>query len=236
MALSEDLVRVTIRGSFLSAAAGPVIEQFVTGFHLWRHSEPAASWDWSENTQQVAVDVRDRWATRFTAMASRWSQTVRFDEVRAYHLTPAGTTLDLGVSPFVALAGTGGSSLPTECALAVSLYSYAAGAFNPDGGKARGRMYLPAPNVGQVGVDGVVALSAADAIANEMDTFFESVQGMNAEDDLPTTSHWDLVIASNVDAGRRQVVRSRVGRVMDVQRRRRRSIPEGYVDRVLANH
>lgn len=237
MPFAEDLVRVQIRGSFLSAAGGPVVETFVFGLHLWRHNEsPGDPIDWQANTQIVATGVRDAWESAFALIAGRFSQTVRFDEVRAYHLTPAGTTLHMAQAPFTGVVGTGGSSLPIECAIAVSLYAYAEGEFNPDGGKARGRFYLPALNVGQVGVDGTLPLAGVDPLANAIDGFLEEVQGMNDTSTPLSDDHFDIVIASNVDAGRRQVVRSRIGRVVDVQRRRRRSLPEGYVDRALSNH
>lgn len=237
MPIAPDLVRVALRGAFLAAAGGSVVEEFVFGFHLQRHSPIPGDFDWQENVQAVADGVAERWDTAFALIGGRFAPTTRFDEVRAYHLDAAtGNTLHLAQASLGALVGSGDVSLPTETTVCVSLYAYDTGAFNPAGGKARGRFYLPALNRAQIDVGGLLSVAAQTALANALDAFFEEVQGMDAPDGVAADAHWDVVISSSVDATARQVQRLRVGRVLDVQRRRRGDLDEQYVDRDLANH
>jgi len=107
-----------------------------------------------------------------------------------------------------------GTSFPNQIALAVSLTT----GFSR-GPAHRGRFYLPLP-VLDIDADGVASEAACDEIDASCVLLRTAVN---------STGHAMWVMSRKAGApGHREVTGFEVGRVLDTQRRRRRSLPENY--------
>jgi len=116
----------------------------------------------------------------------------------------------------------GGVHVPNQISLCVSLTTGAA-----RGPAHRGRFYLPLPNLEVSLADGTIEIVDAAAVATSTKTFLEAISDVPGLD-LPS-SPGAVVMSRKAGAPRtRQVTGVAVGRVLDTQRRRRRSLPEGY--------
>jgi hypothetical protein len=93
------------------------------------------------------------------------------------------------------------------------------------GGRNRGRVYLPPLASSQVDVDGQLTTLGQASVLNVVEEFLEAI-AHPTEQTVPViysrTSRQTVAIAS-IDAGR----------VIDVQRRRRRDLAEARVTRVI---
>lgn len=107
-----------------------------------------------------------------------------------------------------------GTSFPNQVALAVTLNT----GFSR-GPAHSGRFYLPIP-VMDVDANGVVSEAACDEVDSALQTLRTAVN---------STGHQMVVMSRKAGApGHRAVTGFDVGRVLDTQRRRRRSLPENY--------
>jgi len=90
------------------------------------------------------------------------------------------------------------------------------------GAAHRGRFYLPLPT-NAIDTAGVISASSAGQVGTATDTFLASLNG--------ASSDWKVAVMSRKSgaATNRLVTGCEIGRVYDTQRRRRRSLVEGYV-------
>lgn len=132
-----------------------------------------------------------------------------------------GTYLDKGATTQAAyadVAGFGGvvATPPNQLACAVTWTT----GFSR-GPAHSGRFFLPTPSL-TLGTDGLVALADAQAISGSVDTLLTDLNNVNANFELAVFSR------KAGAAGNRRITGNLVGRVLDTQRRRRRSLIENY--------
>lgn len=113
-------------------------------------------------------------------------------------------------------AGTSAQTFPHQVALAVTLTT----GFSR-GPAHKGRFYLPLFN-GSLDAGGLIAAAAVIPVSNAVDTLITSMNAVN--------SGFELAVFSRKTgaAGNRKITGNLVGRVLDTQRRRRRSLIEDY--------
>lgn len=125
---------------------------------------------------------------------------------------------------FAPVSGGGGNvAVPNQVALCVSLTTGIT-----RGPAHRGRFYLPLPTAGVNPADGLITSADATSVAQSTKAMLEAVSDWPLID-LPGSPN--VVVMSRKDGAprTRQVTGVDVGRVLDTQRRRRRSLPETYV-------
>lgn len=116
----------------------------------------------------------------------------------------------------VAGGGSVAQVFPNQVTIAVSLMT----GFSRGPAHA-GRFYLPCFNA-PLGTDGLVPATSATALRQEMDTFLAALNAVNAGFEV-------AIFSRKAGApGNRRVTGTQVGRVLDTQRRRRRSMTEDY--------
>lgn len=235
-----DTVRVAFRGSLMDAAAGgSVTEEFSMsmGFSIEHNN---AIEDWQAVCTEIATDLRDSFTERWESPVGGNSQaieltfpgTVRWDQVRAYHLGVTGLTEHLGVAAFGDMRGSSGAvSLPPQNSVCVSLYAYDASEFNTHGRRGRGRFYLP-PIAATLDVGGLLSTAVRDRLANWIGDVLNDFENKFISEGIVGDGFLHLVIIGN-DGVNQQVKRARIGRVIDTQRRRRNNLDEAYVDRAI---
>lgn len=113
-------------------------------------------------------------------------------------------------------AWTGASIFPNQIAWAVSLTT----GFSR-GPAHRGRFYLPLPRV-DLDADSRVMESQADELRGSVTTLLNNLNAVNTDYEVAVFSR------KMGAAGNRRVTGNQVGRVLDTQRRRRRSLAEDY--------
>jgi hypothetical protein len=158
--------------------------------------------------------------------------------VKANRITTAGHYKDSGTSEFVFPANTTGgaptlvngqflTAPPNQIALAVTLTT----GFSR-GPAHKGRIYLPMPLV-VLGADGLMSSDDADAVKSSVKTFLEAIADTPGLDG--PNSYTPCVISRNAGhPARREITGASVGRVLDTQRRRRKSLPESYRNATLS--
>lgn len=124
---------------------------------------------------------------------------------------------------FTPTAGGGGAGVhPNQVALVVSLLTGLA-----RGSAHRGRYFLPMPNLAVDQTDGLIGEAYALDVATSTRTFLEALSDTPGVD---TSSTVNVVVMSRKSGApaTHKVTAIEVGRVLDTQRRRRRSLPETY--------
>lgn len=237
----EDAVRISFRGSFMDATSGGnELDEFVFSLGgVVAHTNPIT--DWNAIVAELATDIRDSFEENWTgavggnttATELLFPQTVRMNEVRVYHLNNVGTTEHLAAAAFESVRGAGAApSLPPQCSLVVSLYAYAADQFNSMGRHGRGRFYLPALT-SSLDVGGRLTGTVRDRVANWASAFLNDLEGKVITNGVTGDGALHLGILGN-DGELQRIVRLRVGKIIDTQRRRRNRLDEEYVDRTIA--
>lgn len=238
--VAEDTVRASFRGSLMDATSGGnVIEEFSfnLGFYIEHNN---AIEDWQLAVNEIAADLRDSFTDRWTGAVGGNSQaieltfpgTVRFDQVRCYHLGETGLTEHLGVANFTDVRGSSSApSLPPQCAVCVSLYAYSASEFNPHGRKGRGRFYLP-PIAATLDTPGTLSSAVHTRLANWIGDVLNDFEGKFISDGIIGDGFLHLCVIGS-DGINQRVERARVGKVIDTQRRRRGRLDEAYIDKVI---
>lgn len=242
---APDTVRVQIRGSILDVANGDELDEFSFGLGFFiEHGVDQANeiTSWPDLLAELAADTADTFSDHFTSGTSAggvpiegmFPDRVRFNEVRAYHLGPDGSTLHLAQAPFENLTGSSSTPmLPPQCSVCVGLYSYPAGTFNTHGRRGRGRLYLPPMVVGTVDNNGRLSVANRDRLANAMGAWLNDMENKIIENGVIGNGEAHLVIIGS-DEVNQQVLRIRVGRAIDTQRRRRSRLAEDYADRTIS--
>lgn len=139
----------------------------------------------------------------------------------AQAINAAGQVTVSGDGVFTSAApGTSSSpSLPPECSIVVSLRTGQAGP------RGRGRMYLPPFATNALAADGQITSTCQSTVADGMQDFMDT---WNA-----APPGYPVSVASNAGLFVAAVDNIKVGRTVDSQRRRRNTIPEGYISRVI---
>lgn len=161
--------------------------------------------------------------TYFTG--ATWSPSVKLMEVRGYVVDSAGKSLYGTDTALVAspINGTGSTNAhPWQVALVATLTT----AITRGPGRF-GRVYLPGPAVAIVTGDGLISATDAGNYAVNFRNFLNSLN--DAAEGFRSGTSRAVCVASGVGNGRMDAVTGiRVGRVLDTQRRRRRSLLEEY--------
>jgi hypothetical protein len=119
--------------------------------------------------------------------------------------------------PDLAGAGAAIQKYPNQIAWAVSLTT----GFSR-GPAHRGRFYLPLPDCYIAGTDSRVSVAAAGQLSTAVDTLTAAINAVNADYEL-------AVFSRKLGApGNRKITGNLIGRTLDTQRRRRRSLAEDY--------
>jgi hypothetical protein len=131
-------------------------------------------------------------------------------------------------SVFAGISGAGGnpggfdatSQMPNQVALCITTTTAVARGY----GHA-GRFYLPTPQMFP-GADGLISQGDADGAKAAVKTFIEAVADVPGvdSDNSPTP----VVMSQHGTGVTNKITGAKVGRVLDTQRRRRRSLPENY--------
>lgn len=198
----------------MSGTIGPV----PTPFEIWSASLSVDGGDFGlDQVQRNAV--REACTQWFGRTATQISNYVNLREV-AFHLIGAdGKQIGETDRQPAAQSGTGGSiNLPTQVAIRVSLGS------GLRGRSQKGGFYVPVPGMAMSPTTGQVALEAVNLLLDSTVTL------LNEINNIPGAF---VCIGSSV-SGNVPVSQVRVGRRLDVIRRRANAIPEGYVAAVLA--
>lgn len=147
--------------------------------------------------------------------------------VKANRINVEGHYMDPGTNEhvFADISGGGGSfiQLPNQCTVCVSLTT----GFSR-GPAHRGRFYLPMPALGVEFASGAIHPSNVATIVSSTKTFLEAIADVPGIDS--PVSLTPSVMSRKLGApAHRAITGVEVGRVVDTQRRRRKSLTENYV-------
>lgn len=168
------------------------------------------------------IDLAEDFRTFLVSIANKIDQSFRWTHVKIAPILadgkygfPGASTYDF-TSPVV--GSLAGSMLPPEVAVCVSLRA-------PISGRTgRGRMYLPALNVGAVNTNGTVVVSTRTALASAFATLITDLEDAPGDETITP-------IVMVTSAGKATAVRPseiRVGDHFDAQRRRQHQAVETY--------
>lgn len=118
--------------------------------------------------------------------------------------------------------GVSGNNHPNQVALVVTLTTAVT-----RGPANKGRLYTPLPAVG-VGTDGLISAGDADNLKDRYRSLIEDLSDVVGLDDW-TTPNVCIMSRKSGAPNCRRVTGLRIGRALDTQRRRRRSLNETYV-------
>jgi hypothetical protein len=218
----------------------------VSTFHMQMQHGVGQPVDWDAISNKLAEKTYTKLNNAWSGQTSLLSPEVRLASVNVYHLAAdTGRSLNKGTRMAPSggtLIGSGGAGLPNEVALAVSLYGYGAGVFDPQRLRKQGRMYLPplASSTLSVvgGQGGKLSTSAQSAINSVMGAFFNDMHKTTVDDSsfvLGGSDWWSLGVLSRKYGEFHRVERIRVGNVFDAQLRRRNRQREAYSETVIAD-
>lgn len=221
MVYAHKITRVTLSGTMFGG-----VEEWSTGFFLGEENADA-----TEPTQAAADQIRDAWATFFTAGGSLVSNNYAFTQVKMASIGSDGHTISSSVKysyPGSAVVGsTASNTHPPQCAVVVTLLSD-----RPRGKASKGRMYLPGFS-GNIMDNGKIDSPDVNSIAENLKTFFDSMTNdADIPDELILAAKWSGPL--NVIPAQNDYVETiRVGDVVDTQRRRRNGLAEVYTSKTL---
>lgn len=198
--------------------SGDVIEDWSFGIRIAGTSAPNDTTVVAPSGMTAAHDAAQ---VLFNTAAMKFGTNVTFNEVRGYRIDAAGhargpVALAPSVPPIPGLSAS--NHHPWQCSTVVSLVS------TGTGHGRKGRVYLP-PQGLAVDDTGHISTADATAIRTAMSNFLTSIV-TPAYEGTPTR----LVIASKTYGTLNTVDRTRVGLVIDTQRRRRNKEVEHYVE------
>lgn len=187
----------------------------IYGIETFQHGLHFSS---SDSTAGLAADVASAWTTLMAtaALNTFYNTGIVYSQVNVSELgaTPAAPII---TSAQAAITGAGASAdagLPAQCSPCVSLTTATAGS------RARGRMFLPPPDVTAVGTSGRLSSTFRSAAVTALDTFFATMAG-NAATCVVVSAVGGVWTTYTVNT-------IRLGDVVDTQRRRRNAIAEVY--------
>lgn len=191
---------------------------FQGSIHSIEEFQHGLSWSSPGTAAEVAADAAAAWLTVLADAAANtfYPTGIQWSQVNASELgaTPADP-IQTSAQAVIADGGVSSDSgLPPQCAPCLSLSTATAGS------RARGRMYLPPPDISAVGASGRLSAGFRTAWVGALDTFFSSMVG---------GGHSPVVISAVGGVYTTYPVTTiRIGDVVDTQRRRRSSIAEVY--------
>lgn len=195
-----------------------------------RCSRPAGFTDDQADMDSHAEDVFKDWAAFITTASARVSNVVRLTEVRAYSIGTDGLSgqRPIGMSSSPPVQGVSASSVhPWQCSLVLTLVAEGRGQ-----GRL-GRIYLP-PQAVDLDGDGGVAPGQITGILAACKTLIESVGNKVGVDSGFGVRVVGTTQRPGQDGTIREVKSIRLGRVVDTQRRRRRSLDEQYQETAVS--
>lgn len=218
--IPADTVRVNINWTL------PGNEIAVNSLHFRHEHVSENTLDWAgDMTQRYANLVRDGLSSAWSSLGVLWNSQIKVRDCTAYHLGTDGKTIDKATSlpaagDLIGLAT--GTMLPLEVALVVSLYGYAPGVYDPQGGRKRGRIYLPAPATTRVDTTGrVQTISSVLGFIQPFVTYVNN-RKMDARPTFNERAH--LAILSTRFGELNDVKQIRVDDLLDVQKRRQNNL------------
>jgi hypothetical protein len=243
MAVPVPQNTVYARWNFLLASGGANLETASIGLHATRVHTVANPIDWPADLQAWCDDHSSMWATAFDGMKTITGSAVTLDTVELYLIdATTGKAAAKGLHTMTGTdrwKGTSDHSLPFQCSLVVSLYGYTPGGFAQDAPSKRGRFYLPPFSDDALDVDGRMDGTTQGNVSVWATAFLNDFQGSHIGDVFPgqDSDFLDLRVLSLVSGKEPRpvgvmtpVTDVRIGRVIDTQRRRRKSLEEAYVD------
>lgn len=220
------VTRVTLSGTAFGGA-----ESWSTGFFL---GNPSADADLP--SQSLADSIRDAWITYFTTASNYIASQYKFTEVKVSSFGTDGLSnpLDTVYSvPSGNVVGTNAGTVPPQCSIVATLQAVVS-----RGLASKGRMYLPGIGIG-VTSTGKITSTQAQGMANNLKTFFDTINALPTADEIINASHGQLTAAGAPKPGgagpvNRKITSVKVGDVYDTQRRRRDALVEAYSSASLA--
>lgn len=218
----------------------------VSTFHMQVQHGAGNTLNWADATNVLASKAYQKLRNAWSANTAMLSPEVRLASVNTYHLDAAtGKALDKGTyvpGSGQAFIGSGGAGLPNEVALAVSLYAYDAGVFDPQRLRKQGRMYLPPLATSTIstvgGQGGKLSTAAQSAINSMMGAYFNDMHHTSidtSDNPLGGQDWWSLGVLSRKYGEFHRVTRTRVGNVFDAQLRRRNRQREAYSETTISD-
>jgi hypothetical protein len=154
----------------------------------------------------------------FTYASLLWVKAAAIDQNGKYKVGQVSVKEE----QFAAVNGGGTSpGVPNQVALAVSLTTAL-----PRGYGHAGRFYLPMPTTVPDASDGLITTGDADSVRGSVKTFLESIADVPGID--TDISPEPVVMSRHGSGSTHKITGCKIGRVLDTQRRRRRSLPENY--------
>lgn len=197
--------------------------RIVAGGRLGTNSPAPEQWSCSLSVDPGTLGMIDQtqvnlihaaWATLI--QSSRFATFVKHDYTKASLIGTDGLVIGAVLRHDATVAGNGDGFLhPFQVALVATLRTGLRGPSH------RGRFYLPGPNVEVLATDGTISDAHRDTYFTEVGTMLDAVN-------TAVGSGRTLCVASSKGYNT-PVTASQVGRVLDTQRRRRRSLAEDYL-------
>lgn len=211
--MATDIIKVTIKGSFISGEVWSINPTF--GFGDFGSISPTVS---EMNAAAVAVNAVNPGTGMLGLLSTGASITGCRIEARSLDGTLQAVSENNRSS---ALAGTGTPLCPPQTSVAISLRTDTAG------GRGRGRLYWPALNV-------TLSTSTLRWNNTQMSTILgETKTYLSALSEALNTAFGEtnaaLDVWSRANAARPYVTSIMLGNVVDTQRRRRDTMPEAYI-------
>jgi hypothetical protein len=190
------------------------------GAETFQHGHHVES---SGSSTDVADDAAAQWLAilAVSAFAELFHTGIQWTQVNVSELgaSPADPVVTSAQTP-IADGGTSTSNpLPNQIALVVSLLTAEAGS------RARGRMFLPPPDLGVLTTTGRLGSAEAVIIADNMEDYFNNMEA---------AGHVTNVVSGVGGVYTARAVNNiRIGNVFDTQRGRRNSLAEVYTLRAI---
>lgn len=229
-----------VRLNFDLYSSGAPVEHASVGFHGQRVHQSGNPTDWPADIQGLAEAIRDEWVADMTGYKGRVGPACHAVNVEAYHLATTGLTLDKGVAPFDganAWQGSGNATTPFQCSTVLSMYAYQPGTFTQNGKYKRGRSYWLPPAPATLDDDGRLTTTNQSEQLTMFGGFFNDVQGTHIGGTAPVTDndYFNLGLVSKTSGLFYPITYVGIGRVIDTQRRRRRSLDEARTWTTIAH-
>lgn len=233
-----------LRWNFVLTSGGAPVETASVGLHATRVHRTGNPVDWEDDLQGWCDAHADIWAVNYGGMKGITSAAVRLDNVELYLIDAAsGKANGKGMAQTTgdaAWAGTVTQGLPFQCSLVVSTYGYTPGGFTTDATAKRGRYYLPPFSDDALDGDGRMSSTQQNNVKVWTNAYLNAVQGSEIGGTGGGQTQSDYLDIRVLSLRKQKADRTvgimtpitdfRVGRVIDTQRRRRRSLDEAYVN------
>lgn len=200
-------------------------ELAVNTFWLQHNHFTGNDFTWSTAVQSISDTILDKFTDHWAGVEGLFAGGYQIQTIKCAQIDSTGHAVSQGTTPVTSgtLVGTGTSGvLPPEVALVLSLYGYPPGAFVPQRGRKRGRMYLPYLAGSTLSANGKVSSAAMDTAMSGFGAIFNDIQGMHVGVPVPPTNSSDymaLVVASGFGIAT-QVDHLAIDNLFDAQRRR----------------